>query len=325
VRWDRGNRIVYERFDKYFKGRPNLARIELSIVPDDNTELNEIGLHHEDLIVSAHGSQYEQYRSLSDVHVDLQPWNAQVILTFNASRPGLRDVVVRRAIANAIDYDGMIAKITHGSGEVAYNSLPPTAIGYERLAPHRFDLAAARRALDAAGWKVGADGVRAKNGTPLSFTIATTIGSTGERLVALQMQQSFRAAGMELAVKSYPYDQIYALGGPIYSGNYDMSTYSTSLAWDPDVAFYVGCEQWFPKGENVFRYCDRELDRLEAAGLQTDDPAERAAIYREASRIIWETMPYLPLYELQRSGGRYALISLCIGGGQGMAAIIERV
>ncbi|TCT20134.1 beta-ketothiolase BktB [Thiobaca trueperi] len=30
------------------------------------------------------------------------------------------------------------------------------------------------------------------------------------------------------------------------------------------------------------------------------------------------------MYELQRSGGRYALISMCIGGGQGIAAIIER-
>jgi acetyl-CoA C-acetyltransferase len=29
--------------------------------------------------------------------------------------------------------------------------------------------------------------------------------------------------------------------------------------------------------------------------------------------------------QLQRSGGRYALVSLCIGGGQGMAAILERV
>jgi acetyl-CoA C-acetyltransferase len=28
--------------------------------------------------------------------------------------------------------------------------------------------------------------------------------------------------------------------------------------------------------------------------------------------------------QLQRSGGRYALVSLCIGGGQGMAAILER-
>jgi len=31
------------------------------------------------------------------------------------------------------------------------------------------------------------------------------------------------------------------------------------------------------------------------------------------------------LYELQRTGGRYALISMCIGGGQGIAAIVERL
>jgi acetyl-CoA C-acetyltransferase len=31
------------------------------------------------------------------------------------------------------------------------------------------------------------------------------------------------------------------------------------------------------------------------------------------------------IYELQRTGGRYALITMCIGGGQGIALIIERV
>ena len=31
------------------------------------------------------------------------------------------------------------------------------------------------------------------------------------------------------------------------------------------------------------------------------------------------------LYELQRTGGRYALISMCIGGGQGIAAVFERL
>ena len=30
------------------------------------------------------------------------------------------------------------------------------------------------------------------------------------------------------------------------------------------------------------------------------------------------------LYELRRSGGRYALVTMCIGGGQGIAAIFER-
>jgi acetyl-CoA C-acetyltransferase len=31
------------------------------------------------------------------------------------------------------------------------------------------------------------------------------------------------------------------------------------------------------------------------------------------------------IYELQRSGGRYALVTMCIGGGQGIAAAFERV
>ena len=31
------------------------------------------------------------------------------------------------------------------------------------------------------------------------------------------------------------------------------------------------------------------------------------------------------MYELQRTGGRYGLITMCIGGGQGIAAIIERM
>jgi acetyl-CoA C-acetyltransferase len=30
------------------------------------------------------------------------------------------------------------------------------------------------------------------------------------------------------------------------------------------------------------------------------------------------------MYELQRTGGRYALVSMCIGGGQGIAAVFER-
>jgi acetyl-CoA C-acetyltransferase len=31
------------------------------------------------------------------------------------------------------------------------------------------------------------------------------------------------------------------------------------------------------------------------------------------------------IHELHRTGGRYALVTMCIGGGQGIAAIFERV
>ena len=45
-------------------------------------------------------------------------------------------------------------------------------------------------------------------------------------------------------------------------------------------------------------------------------------------RLLWITGAVLTvkaLYELQRTGGRYALVTMCIGGGQGIAAIFERL
>ena len=45
------------------------------------------------------------------------------------------------------------------------------------------------------------------------------------------------------------------------------------------------------------------VDALERAGLQTDDPSRRAAIYRKASRLIWSDVPFVPLY-----GGRNLIV-----------------
>jgi peptide/nickel transport system substrate-binding protein len=300
VRWDRGNRIVLSRFEDYFKGRPKLERIELRIIPDDNTILTEMQTHHLDLIVSPPGALAEQFRSLAGVYTGLAPWNAQEVLIINSRKPGLHETEVRRAIANAIDYEALIAKISHGVGETARNSLPPTAIGYEQLAVHRFDPLAGNRTLDAAGWRLGTDGIRSKGGTRLAFTISVVSGSANLRAIALQLQQYFRGIGVDLTLKSYPYNQIFAYDGPIYRGTFDMAVYSTTVAWDPNVKFYLACDKWYPKGENTFGYCNPALDALEQAGLETDDPALRAATYRKASRVIWDAVPYLPLYELRR-------------------------
>lgn len=300
VKWDRGNDIVLHRFDGYFKGRPKLERITLSIVSNDQTILNEMATHQIDLVLSPPSSLADQYRRLLGVETALYPWNAQSVVIFNARRPGLHDVVVRRAIASAIDYDALIAKDTHGVGEVSYNSLPATAIGYERLAPHRYDPTAANQALDAAGWKLGADGVRAKNDVSLSFVYASISGSSGGKILALQLQAYLKAIGVALEIKSYPYDQLFAVDGPIYGNKYDITAYSTTIAWDPDVHVYLGCNQWYPRGENVYGYCNPQLDALEARGLQSDNSSVRVASYRAASKIIWADVPYLPLYNLRR-------------------------
>lgn len=300
VKWDRGRKIVLARNDLYFKGRPKLERVEFNIIPNDQTIVNEMRLHHLDLIASPSTTLYSQYRSLKEVVTDLSPWNSQSLLIMNESHPGLDDVTVRRALTMSIDYDAIIDKLTHGSAERAYDYIPPTAIGYTKNPPFKYDPAAANAMLDAAGWKRGGDGVRSKNGTRLDYTLDIIAGSDSERMISVQLQQYFAAIGVRLSMKTYAYNAIFTPDGPIYGNRYDFATYGVTLGWDPDLSYYVGCESFYPKGENVYRYCDRRVDDLERRGLQTDDPKERAAIYSQAERIMWNTIPYIPLFERRR-------------------------
>jgi peptide/nickel transport system substrate-binding protein len=300
VKWERGRRIVLERFDKYFKGVPKLERIEFDIIPEDQTLLNEVRLHHIDLVASPPSTLYQQYSQLPDVVTKLYPWNSQALLIINNSHPGLDDVRVRRAIAESIDYDAIIDKLTRGSGEAAHDIIPPTALGYVRNPAYRYDPAGANNILDDAGYKRGPDGVRAKGSVRLEYTLDTITGSDSLRREAVQLQQYFNAIGVRLNIKPYAYNEIFTPDGPIYGNRYDFAIYGQTLSWDPDMLYYVGCGFFYPKGENTYRYCNRNVDALEKAGLATDDPKQRAAAYEKAEPLLWQTVPYIPLYERRR-------------------------
>jgi peptide/nickel transport system substrate-binding protein len=300
VKWDRGRQIVLDRNDAYFKGRPKFEKIVFSIIPDDNTMLNELRLHHLDLITSPPNPFYEQYKTIPGIVVDTAPWNGQSLFLINNSHPGLREVRVRRAIAMGIDYDAIIKKLTHGVGERAYDVIPPTAIGYTKNPPYRYDPAQANRMLDADGWTTGPDGVRAKDGIRMDYVMDFISGSANQRAISLQIQAYMHALGIRLSLKPYAYNAIFVPTGPVYGGSYDFVNYSDTLNWDPDELFYLGCHYFYPKGENVYRYCNPQVDALEKAGLATDDPAKRAAIYHKAELLIHDTVPYIPLYETRR-------------------------
>lgn len=300
VKWDRGREIVLERNSLYYKGVPKLKRIEFFVIPNDQTMLTEVRLHHIDLVGTPPNTLYDRYRALPDVTTRLYPWNSQALLIMNESHPGLDDVRVRRALAESIDYNALIDKLTHGSAEPARDIIAPTALGYVKNPPYRYDPAAANAALDAAGYKRGPDGVRTDGKTRLAYSLDIISGSDSERMIAVQVQSYFHAIGVRLSIKTFAYDEIFTPDGPIYGNRYDFATYGVTLSWDPDMLYYIGCDYFYPKGENVYRYCNPKVDALERAGLRTDDPVKRAAIYSQAEPLIWQTIPYIPLYERRR-------------------------
>ncbi len=298
--WKHGERMTFVRNDDYFRGRPKLERIELTFVPDVQTMMTQARTHQIDLIYSPTPPLMAQYKSIPDEAVYTAPWNGQILIVWNTGKLGLSDETVRNAIIYATDRQSLIDHIAPGVGDVPRDVIAPTAIGYTQQAPMPYDLAKANAMLDADGWKRGSDGVRAKNGSRLDYTIATIAGSALLNRMAVLAQQMLSQAGIAIHIKGYPYNQIFDFNGPIDTYKYDMAIYGTALSWDPDSHVYYGCDQWYPKGQNFFRYCNREYDRLEAKGLQSDDPAVRAPLYAKADKILWDTAAYMPISELRR-------------------------
>ncbi len=278
----------------------SLTRLEFSVIPNDETMLNELRLGHLDLITSPPPTFYERYRALPGVVTQLEPWNAQELFIMNQSRRGLNDLNVRKAITIGIDYDALIRKLTHGIAQRAYDFIPPTAIGYTRNPPYRYDPAAANALLERMGWRKGPDGIRRKGNVRLDYVLDIIAGSDNQRMLSVQLQEFFAQIGIRLSIKTFPYNEIFTPTGPIYGNRYDFAVYSQTLPWDPDNLYYVGCRYFYPQGENIYRYCNPRADKLEMAGLAGDDPVLRAHAYHAAERELWQTVPYIPLYELRR-------------------------
>ncbi len=298
VRWDRGTRLMLARNDRYFRGRPKLDRIELTIVPDENTLMTQVRTHAVDLPVSTSALVWDRLRRSEGLRARLDPWNSEMLLALNDARPALRAVAVRRAIASAIDYRAIIHKLTFDTGAIATDVVAPGSTGYAGNAPYRYDPAHAKALLEAHRWHAAADGTRSKNGTPLELLVVVASKGSGP-LYAVQLQAMLRAVGITVAIKTYPYKGVYAYDGPIVTGRYDLAIYGNTLPYDPDRTSTLTCDQFTPKGMNEFRFCDPALDRLERRGLDTDDLLLRAALYRQAGARIHADVPYIPLF-LQR-------------------------
>jgi peptide/nickel transport system substrate-binding protein len=299
VAWERGRRIVLAANDGYFKGRPKLDRVELAILPDVNTIATQLSTHEIDMPVSTDAFLYDRFKTTPGLRARLTDWNSQLILMFDDARPALRHIEVRRAIARAIDSSVMIAKLSFGTALPAHDIVPPGSLGYADNPAYPYDPRGAAALLERGGWRVGPDGIRSNGATRLDLVMVVAPIGSGIA-VAVQLQQMLRAVGIGLTIKTYPYKGIYAFDGPIVNGRFDLAVFANTLPYDPDSTSTLTCSQFAPKGENEARYCDPAIDALERAGLATDDPLARAALYRTIGRRVHEDVPYIPLYRQRR-------------------------
>ncbi|MFV2063104.1 MAG: peptide ABC transporter substrate-binding protein [Chloroflexota bacterium] len=202
-------------------------------------------------------------------------------VTFNheASDVGLDDANVRRALAMAIDKQGLLDVLFPGAGLTPACSNAPPAQWYaaEGITCDPYDPELASSLLDEAGWAVDPDlGIRAKDGNPMRIRMCTSSGNPVRLTTLGRISQDWGAISVGTDIQTEDpsvyfgsYDETTSeTDCNIYRGTFDIALYTDQLSPDPFSDWFTSYESSqpatddFPSGLNIARVADPVLDEL---------------------------------------------------------------
>ncbi|MBC5801291.1 MAG: peptide ABC transporter substrate-binding protein [Candidatus Eremiobacteraeota bacterium] len=298
--YERGSRIAFVANDGYWRGPPKLRRIEYQIVPSDDAILTLLRSHAIDFYFRAAETLAPSVRAIPGTRIVLAPFFRFADLGLNAGVPALADRRVRQGLAFATDKAALVAKVTHGVALSGNTDQPPWSWAYDaHAASQAYDPKHAAALLESAGWSVGADGMRRKNGVPLRLTLVGFTGSNTAASAEVQVQSQWRKAGVDVTVKNFSSAQLYAtlgMGGIEQSGKFDVAFENWAGGTDPDDALLYRCAMAPPAGWNIYHLCNRALDAAEQTALSHYDRATRRAAYATIQRIAATEVPFIVLW-----------------------------
>jgi ABC-type transport system substrate-binding protein len=202
-------------------------------------------------------------------------------------------VALRRAMSLAYDIDAEIRIIRHGQAIPAQAPMPPGTFGYDpdfRTDNSTYDPARAKALLDLYGYvDRDGDGWREQpNGAPLLLQMATQ-SSAIERQFDENWQKSMRAVGLRVRFNTaqWPENLRAARAGRLqmWSLGSTSSTPDAQGALEPMYGPSIG-------QANYAKFKLPAFDAIYKRMLDLPDGPERAALFREASKLVVAYMPY---------------------------------
>ena len=296
AQWNHGASLEFVANPRYWRGPPRIARISYRIIPNADTLFAALQTHDVDVDDSVTENQIDRLGSLQGYATQRRLVANWRHIAFNCAKPLLADVRVRRAIALAVDWDRMNQTIYHGYNVRATSDIMPGSWAAPTIPQWGYDPAAARRALAAAGWLPGSDGIRRRNGIPLAISVSTTVAKPTNIQAEVLMQQALRAVGIDLTIKNYPTSVLFAQNGPLYGGRYDLSLSIDTNAPDPDNEGEWSGAFVPPHGGNTTFLRDPILTQTSHAAAHTFDRARRRALYQQEEERIHALVPAVFLY-----------------------------
>lgn len=313
-----GDHITLSRNASYWMtGKPYLDKVNVRIVPSSEVAKQLMKNGEADIMWNNTEADVPEIDKMTNVKLGSAPQAGGERLILNLVKPGdpadnktphpiLGDVKVRQAIAYGIDKKTIIDKLLNGKALPGSSELNIDPFNCTDIKAYPFDQAKAKQLLDDAGWKVGSDGIRAKDGNRLRLKYQTTTGNKLREDSQVLIVENMKAIGIEFFIENQPSALLlgtWANASPRKRGSYDIVMYTTNSGIDPhnQMNTYFGSKN-IPSpdnqgGVNYSRWNDPDTDKLiDEAGSIPDWP-KRKDLYCKAAQRVVDGASHIYLYQ----------------------------
>lgn len=205
----KGGTVTFKPNPKWWGDKPHLDEITFMQM-EESASVNAFKNGQIDAVDVGNAEQVSQVKSVKGTEMRRGTTTSNNLLVFNSTSPQLKDPAVRKAVMQGIDR-AQLAKITFQG--LGYTEPLPGSFnlyvfqkGYQDTFGKlvKFDAEAAKKGLDAAGWKAGSDGVRKKDGKKLELTFPTIGDSSTVKARATAIAQMLKGIGVKVEIESRP-------------------------------------------------------------------------------------------------------------------------
>jgi peptide/nickel transport system substrate-binding protein/oligopeptide transport system substrate-binding protein len=285
VEWKHDDYLKFAKNSEYFGGAPKFDTLVARIIPEPTTAVAEFESGTVDVLYVPE-DQTRDWESTDEKKARLHSAPALRLwyLGVNVTRGPLKDVRVRKAIAQAIDTRTLLAQLLNGRGRVAAGVIPPALEGADTTrVPFAYDTVAARKLLADAGFANGMDLELWSSQTPpfprLAETIQAYLKTVGIRVKLVQrdaatMRAAARAGQTDLVLKDW------------FADYPDAENFLYPLLHSSSKGV----------GGNVSFYANPAFDTLVNQSRGEPDAARRAELYRQADSLAYADVGLVPLF-----------------------------
>ncbi|SDC89753.1 peptide/nickel transport system substrate-binding protein [Paenibacillus sp. UNCCL117] len=283
-------RMVLERNESYWRAKPAIRRIVFEEMKDEQTRVLASLSGRGQVVLNIPAASLAQFKSNAETTLSASPAANTQTVYLNLRQPQLADVKVRQALSWALNREELVTLAAEGQSfpVATWLSSNPAYAEARNAIYAKPDPAKAGQLLDEAGWSLGTDGVRYKDGKPLTLRLRTW---GGDKALGEALQSQWTQIGVKTEVQHGDYSLIETARG---SGDWDASIEAWST-FGEEFALLTG--QFSPKGSaNYGGYDDAQTNELLSKLEKASSDAARRELALQINERVAQQAPAISLF-----------------------------